>query len=76
MQKIKITYDSLLDAILALAKRLSINEERYHLSSEDFFDKYTKGLLDDRIDFVEWSGDYQNFLFLKPELEDRSSLAA
>jgi len=76
MQKQRTTYDSPLDAILALTKRLSIYEERYHLKSENFFDQFTKGLLDDRIDFVEWSNDYQNFLALKFELEERLSHAA
>ncbi|NOY59592.1 MAG: hypothetical protein GXO75_11790 [Calditrichaeota bacterium] len=76
MQKQKIIYDSPLEAIVALAKRLSVFEERHRLSSEEFFDKFSKGLLDDRIDFVEWSNDYQNFLALKFELEDRLTHAA
>jgi len=76
MQKQKIIYDSPLDAIVVLAKRLSIYEERYRLSSEEFFDKFTKGLLDDSIDFVEWSNDYQNFLAFKLELEERLNHAA
>ena len=76
MQKLKTTYDSPLEAIVVLAKRLSIFEERHRLSSEEFFDKYSKGLLDDSIDFVEWSNDYQNFLALKLELEDRLTHAA
>lgn len=65
MQKQKIIYNSPLEAIVVLAKRLSVFEERHRLSSEEFFDKYSKGLLDDTIDFVEWSNDYQNFLALK-----------
>ena len=71
MQKQQIIYESPLEAIVAIAKRLSVFEERHHLSSEEFFDKYSKGLLDDSIDFVEWSNDYQNFLALKLEIEDR-----
>lgn len=70
MQKQKITYDAPLDAIVVLAKRLSVYEARHQLSSEDFFNKYSKGLLNDSIDFVEWSNDYQNFIALK--LEDSS----
>jgi hypothetical protein len=76
MKKNTKIYDSPLEAIVALAKRLSVFEERHHLSSEDFFDKYSKGALDDNIDFTEWSNDYQNFLALKLELEDRLSHAA
>ncbi|MFQ5676869.1 MAG: antitoxin TumA [bacterium] len=76
MQKQKIIYDSPVEAIVVLAKRLSLFEERHRLSSEDFFDKFSKGLLDDSIDFVEWSNDYRNFLSLKLELEDRLTHAA
>ena len=76
MQKQKMIYDSPLDAIVVLAKRLSVYEARHRLSSEEFFDKYSKGLVDDSIDFVEWSNDYQNFLALKLELEERLSHAA
>ena len=71
MQKQRIAYDSPIEAIDVLSKRLSIFEERHKLSSEDFFDKFSKGLLNDKIDFIEWSNDYQNFLSLKLELEKR-----
>lgn len=52
-----------------LAKRLSVFEEKYKLSSEDFFDQFQKGLLGDKLDFIEWSNDYQNLLALKFDLE-------
>lgn len=64
MQKKIIEYDSPLDAIVAIAKRLSVYERLHQLSSEEFFDRYNKGLLDDTIDYVEWSNDYQHFLVL------------
>jgi hypothetical protein len=76
MLKHRILYDSSVDALVALAKRLSIYEERYRLSSEEFYDKFSKGLLEDSLDSVEWSNDYQHFLALKLELEERLSHAA
>lgn len=76
MQKQQTTYNSALDAIVALAKRLSIFEERYQLSSEEFYDKFSKGMLEDDVDFIEWSNDYQNFLQLKLEIENRLIHAA
>lgn len=71
MKKNRTVYDSPVDSIVVLAKRLSLYEEKYHLTSEDFFDKFRKGQLEDSIDHVEWSNDYQNFLSLKLELEKR-----
>ena len=71
MQKHTIKYDSPLDALIVLAKRLNNFEKIHGLISEDFFDKFNKGLLDDTIDFVEWSNDYQNFIALKVRLEER-----
>jgi len=32
------------------------------MSSEEFFDKYSKGKMNDDIEFVEWSNDYQHYL--------------
>lgn len=75
-QKQTTVYYSRVDALVALAKRLNLYEERHQLSSEDFFDRFSKDQLDDTLDFVEWSNDYRHFLALKLELEDRLSHAA
>jgi hypothetical protein len=69
MQKQRIEYDSPVDAIVTIAKRLSAYEARHQMSTEDFFDKFTKGLIDDSIDFVEWANDYRHCMALKLELE-------
>lgn len=69
MQIHRIEYESPLDAIVAIAKRLSNYELQYHLSSEDFFDKYSKGEIDDRVDYVTWANDYRHFLAIKLDLE-------
>ncbi|UCH97207.1 MAG: hypothetical protein JSV88_10250 [Candidatus Aminicenantes bacterium] len=62
MQKQISKYDSPLDALIAVTKRLSIFEGKYGMVSEDFFDKFNKGQMDDSIDFIEWSNDYQHYL--------------
>jgi hypothetical protein len=69
MQKQRIEYASPVDAIIAVAKRLSVYETRYQMSTEDFFDKFTKGQMDDGLDFVEWANDYRHFMAIKLELE-------
>lgn len=76
LQEQTTVYYSRVDVLVALAKRLNLYEERHQLSSEDFFDRFSKGQLDDTLDFVEWSNDYRHFLALKLELEDRLSHAA
>jgi hypothetical protein len=76
MHKQRIVCDSPVDALVILAKRLSVYEERYGLSSEGFYDKFSSGVLDDSVDFIEWSNDYQNLLALKLELEERLNHAA
>ena len=47
MRKHRDEYDSPIDALITIAKRLSVNENRYHMSSEDFFDRFSKGQLED-----------------------------
>ena len=39
------------------------------MSSEDFFNQYEKGLMEDSVDFVEWSNDYRHYLAIRTEIE-------
>ena len=61
MRRQRIEYDSSIDALVFVAKRLSIHEERYGMSSEEFFDKFYRGQMEDSIDFIEWANDYQHY---------------
>lgn len=62
-------YDSPIDALVTVTKRLSIFEDRYRIATEDFFDKFSKGQMDDSIDYIEWSNDYQHYLAIRLEIE-------
>jgi len=66
----KIEYSSPLDALIAVTKRLSLYENKYQWDSEDFFDRYSKGILADEADFIEWSNDYRHYLALRLELDN------
>ena len=69
MRKHRIEYDSPVDALVAIAKRLSIYEARYHMASEEFFDGFSKGQSEDSEDFVEWANDYQHYMAIRREIE-------
>ena len=69
MRKQRIEYDSPVDALVAIAKRLSIFETRYRMASEEFFDKFSKGQSEDSEDFVEWANDYQHYVAIRREIE-------
>lgn len=69
MKKNKIEYDSPVDALVAVAKRLNHYEDKYKMQSEDFYNQYTKGKMEDDIEFIEWSNEYQHYLALKIEIE-------
>ena len=69
MQKHIIEYDTSLDALISVTKRLSTYENHYHMMSESFFDKYRKGQMGDDIEFVEWSNDYQHYLEIRLKVE-------
>ena len=71
MRKQTIQYTSPLDALVTVAKRLSLYENQQHMDSETFFDQYSRGQLSDSILFVEWVNDYRHFLALRRELEQR-----
>lgn len=76
MRKQTIQYTSPLDALVAVTKRLSMNEIQYQLESEDFFDQYNRGKLSDDVVFVEWANDYRHYLALRQDLEKRLQNAA
>jgi hypothetical protein len=64
-----IQYTSPLDALIAIAKRLSLLERRHDMSSEEFFDRYVNGRLGDDGVFVEWANDYRHFLAIREEVD-------
>jgi len=76
MRKQRIEYDSPVDALVAVAKRLSVYEARYHMASEEFFDGFSKGQMDDSMDFVEWANDYQHYVATRREIEGHLQHAA
>lgn len=59
------------EAIAALIRSLVVHEQRYQMNSADFYARYRKGVGGDSADFVEWAGDYQHYLELKGELEEK-----
>jgi hypothetical protein len=69
MRKVRTEYDSRVDALVAVSKRLNAHEERNRMESEVFFDRFAKGQTEDSEEFVEWANDYQHYLALREEVE-------
>jgi hypothetical protein len=76
MRKQTIEYTSSLDALIAIAKRLSRYESQHKMESEDFYQDYNQGMLPDDVIFIEWANDYRHYLALRQELEQRLNYAA
>jgi hypothetical protein len=64
-------YTSPVDALAALVRSLVAHEQRHQMASADFYARYQRGEMGDEADFVEWAGDYQHYLQLKEELEQK-----
>lgn len=62
-------HTSPVEALAALVRSLVAYEQRYQMSSTDFYTRYQQGKTDDSADMVEWAGDYQHYVQLKQELE-------
>ena len=58
----RVTYTSVIDAIDALIRSLAAYEQKYQMSSDEFYARYLEGEMDDSKDFVEWAGDYQHYI--------------
>ena len=69
MRKQRNQYISSVDALVAVC--LNIYEDPYHLASEEFFDKFSKGQLEDSANFIEWSNDYQHYMAIRLEIESQ-----
>ncbi|MDJ1170290.1 hypothetical protein PMG71_12695 [Roseofilum sp. BLCC_M154] len=76
MRKQTIQYTSPLDALITVAKRLSLYENQKNMDSEEFFYQYSQGLLSDDAQLVEWANDYRHYLALRHEIEQYINDAA
>ena len=72
----RTVYASPVNALAALIRSLVAYEQRYQMSSADFYARYQTGEMGDSTDAVEWAGDYQHYLELKDELEQKLAAAA
>ena len=71
MRKQRIEYDSSVDALVAIAKQLSSYETQYKITSEEFFNSFTKGQLEDSEDYIEWANDYKHYVAIRRDIEDQ-----
>lgn len=71
METQRTVYTTALEALLALTRSLTLFEQRYGISSEQFYAQYQAGALGDGRDMVEWAGDFQHYQELKTQLESR-----
>ena len=71
MRKQTVQYTSPLDALIAVAKRLSKRELRHGMESKDFFAQYMQGGMPDDAVFVEWANDYRHYLALRTARGER-----
>ncbi len=72
----RTVYTSTIDALNALFKSIYAYEQKYKMSSDEFYADYLAGKLEDTKDFVEWAGDYQHYIELKLELEEKLNVTA
>ena len=72
----RVTHKSVVDALDALLRALAAYEQKYDMTSANFYARYLSGALEDSKDFVEWAGDYQHYMALKQELEQKLKVVA
>ena len=55
-------------ALARTRSELAKFERLYGMASAKFYRRYKSGKLDDRDDFIEWSGEYQIYLLIKEQI--------
>lgn len=68
-------YASPLDALLAFKADLVAYERQYGMTSDAFYARFQTGELGDSQDYVVWAGEYQLYLSIKRELDQKLQLA-
>lgn len=58
------------DKLLQLQRELLILEQRYGLSSSEFYRRYQAGDMGDDVEIVGWAGRYRAFLELRGSIAD------
>jgi hypothetical protein len=76
MRKQVLQFDSPLDALLAIAKRLSRLEAEVGMDSEEFYARYTQGQMGDDARFIDWANDYRHYVALRNALDKKLHEAA
>ena len=71
-----IRYESPLDALIAVSKRLGLYENIHNIESKEFFRRFNEGKMPDTVEFVEWASDYQDYLYLLRIVTDKMRCGA
>jgi len=76
MRKQVMEFDSPIDALVAVAKRLSRYETEAGMDSEDFYSRFSTGEIGDDARAIEWANDYRHYLALRSVLDKKLHEAA
>jgi hypothetical protein len=60
--------------IYILERELACLEQKYHVTSPEFYRQYQAGLTDDSVEVVGWIGRYKLYLSLKQTISDSLKL--
>jgi hypothetical protein len=69
MLKEAVAKSNPVDELIELSHELYELEQRYGMSSAEFYEKYQRGELGDDEDIMHWATVYESFLMLKQSLE-------
>jgi len=76
MAKETIEFQTPVEALVHISKRLAAFETKNKMSSEEFYDKFCKGQTDDSIDNIEWANNYRHYIEIKNDVEQQLKRAA
>ncbi len=54
-----------IEELLSLERQLMTLEQKYQMTSAEFYGRYHQGTMDDAVEFVAWAGRYRLYLKLK-----------
>ena len=54
-----------------IIEEMVIMEQKYGMTSEQFYEKFSRGEMGDDMDVIDWAGSYEGYLWAKEKIEKK-----
>ena len=63
--------NTLIGDLREIIEDMVIMEQKYGMTSEQFYEKFSRGEMGDDMDVIDWAGSYEGYLWAKKKIEKK-----